>query len=134
MSRTLAALALVGVLLAGCSDGGTEDYDEAFHQDFVRRCVDAFGAPGGDQVCECWYSAVSEAVDFEDLPPLDDLLGDDFDDAPTRLPGSDMDVPMQTLAACVRQAGAEPTVGTAPPPPTLPPPPTTTAPTTTVPA
>jgi len=131
MKRSAGAVALVVLLLAGCSDGEAADYDEEFHDEFVDRCVDAYARPGAEQVCGCWYDQVSRAVAFEDLPDLDDLLGDDFDQAPTRLPGSDMDVPMQTLAACVRQVGAEPTVGTAPPPPTLPRPPTTPAPTTT---
>ena len=132
MSRTLAALAMVGLLLAGCSDGEAADYDEAYHTDFVDQCVETYAQPGAEQVCECWYGAVSETVEFEDVPPLDDLMGDDFDTAPTRLPGSDMDIPMQTLAACVRQVGAQPTVGTAPPPPTLPRPPTTPTTTTVV--
>ena len=138
MRRTAAALVMVGVLLAGCSDGEAADYDDEYRDDFLQRCQDAYAQPGAEQVCECWYGAVSEAVAFEDLPSLDDLLGDDFDIAPTRLPGGEMDVPLRLLAACVRQAGAEPTVGTAPPPPTLPRPPTTptTPPTTltTVPA
>jgi hypothetical protein len=132
MSRTAAALLLVGLLLAGCSDGEAADYDEEFRTDFVNRCVDTYAQPGAEQVCGCWYDTVSEQVEFQDLPSIDDLMGDDFDVAPTRLPGSDMDVPMQTLAACVRQVGAEPTVGTAPPPPTLPRPPTTPPTTTTV--
>jgi hypothetical protein len=132
MLRLAGALALLSLLLAGCSDGETADYDSAFHDEFVDRCVDANGRPGAEQVCGCWYDQVSRAVPFEDLPDLDDLLGDDFEQAPTRLPGSDMDVPMATLAACVRTVGAEPTVGTAPPPPTMPRPPTTPPPTTTV--
>ena len=65
---------------------------------------------------------------FEDLPVIDDLLGDDFDIAPTRLPGGDMDVPLQMLAECVRHGGRPSrSIGTAPPPPTLPRPPTTPA-------
>lgn len=132
MSRTAAALVLVGLLLAGCSDGEAAGYDEEFRTEFVARCTDAYAQPGAPQVCECWHGAVSESVAFEDLPSLDDLLSGDFDTAPTRVPGSDMDVPMQTLAACVRRVGAEPTVGTAPPPPTLPRPPTTPPTTTTV--
>jgi hypothetical protein len=134
MRRTAAALVMVGVLLAGCSDGEAADYDDEFRTDFVTRCIDTYAQPGAEQVCDCWYGAVSEAIDYEDLPSLDELMGDDFDSAPTRLPGSELDVPMSTLAACVRRIGAQPTVGTAPPPPTLPRPPTTPAPTTTVPA
>jgi hypothetical protein len=133
MLRLAGAIAFVLVLSAGCSDGAAADYDAEFRDDFLSRCVDAYGRPGAEQVCGCWYDQVSSLVAFEDLPDVDDLLGDDFDLAPTRLPGGDMDVPMATLAACVRSVGAEPTMGTAPPPPTLPRPPTTTVPTTTVP-
>jgi hypothetical protein len=134
MSRTVAALVMVGLLLAGCSDGEAADYDAEFQADFMSRCIETYAQPGAEQVCGCWYGAVSESVEFEDLPPIDELMGDDFDTAPTRLPGGEMEIPMRTLAACVRQVGAQPTVGTAPPPPTLPRPPTTPPTTTTVPA
>lgn len=134
MKRSVAALALA-LLLAGCSDGDPAGYDDEFRADFVQRCVEADGRGAAQQVCDCWYGQVSETVDFDDLPAIDDLVGDDFTIAPTRLPGGELDVPLQLLAACVRQVGAEPTMGTALPPPTTPrPPTTTTAPTTTVPA
>lgn len=128
------ALVLLALLLVvGCSDGEAADYDEEFRADFVERCIEADGRNGAPQVCDCWYGQVSGAVAFEDLPPMDDLLGDDFTIAPTRLPGGELDVPLQLLAACVRQVGAQPTMGTALPPPTTPRPPTTPT-TTTVPA
>ncbi len=127
----MVAVGLALLLLAGCSDGEAADYDEEFHDEFLQACEDAFGSPEAPQVCGCWYDQVSEDVAFEDLPSIDDLVGDDFDVAPTRLPGGDLDRPLQILAECVRLVGSEPLIGSAVPPPTLPRPPTTPPTTTT---
>lgn len=128
------AVFLVGLLvLAGCSDEETADYDAAFEEDFQAECTDAFGRPGAPQVCGCWYDGLVDAVAFEDLPSLDDLVADDFDIAPTRVPGGELDVPLEILADCVRTAGAAPTIGSVVPPPTTPRPPTTPTTGTTVP-
>jgi len=130
--RLVLGVALVGLLsAAGCSDGETADYDAAYQEDFLARCTEAFGRPGAPQVCGCWYDGLEEAVAFEDLPSIDDLVADDFDIAPTRLPGGDLDVPLALLADCVRTSGAAPTIGTVVPPPTIPQPPTTPPTTTT---
>jgi hypothetical protein len=127
------AVALVGLLLAaGCSDGETADYDDEFRDDFLQQCSETYAAPEGAQVCGCWYDTISEAVPFEDLPDVDDLLGDDLDTAASRVPGSDLELPMRTLAECVRTLGVSPTIGTAVPLPTLPRPPTTPTTATTV--
>ncbi len=128
----LAALVLVAPALVGCSGGEEADYDREFRDDFQQRCEQAYGRPEAPAVCNCWYDQVSQAVAFEDLPSIDDLLGDDFDAAPTRMPGSDLDVPLELLATCVRQIGQEPLIGTVVPPPTTPRPPTTPPTTTTV--
>ena len=120
-------------MLAGCSDEETADYDAAFEEDFQAECTDAFGRPGAPQVCGCWYDGLVDAVAFEDLPSLDDLVADDFDIAPTRVPGGELDVPLEILADCVRTAGAAPTIGSVVPPPTTPRPPTTPTTGTTVP-
>lgn len=129
------AVLVVGVLVAtGCRDGEAADYDAAFQEDFLARCTDAFGRPGAPQVCGCWYDGLVDAVAFEDLPPLDDLVADDFDIAPTRLPGGELDVPLELLAGCVRTSGAAPTMDDVVPPPTEPRPPTTPTTATTVPA
>jgi len=125
---------LAVLLLAGCSGGESADYDEEYQDEFLAACEEAYGRPEAPQVCGCWYDQVEAGIAFEDLPSIDDLTGDDFDVAPTRVPGSDMARPMQLLAECVRQVGQQPLIGTAVPPPTLPRPPTTPAPTTTVPA
>jgi len=130
--RLVLRAALVGLLaLVGCSDGDAADYDAAFQEDFLAECTGAFGRPGAPQVCGCWYDGLVDAVAFEDLPPLDDLVADDFDIAPTRLPGGELDVPLEILADCVRTSGAAPTIGSVVPPPTEPRPPTTPPPTTT---
>lgn len=130
--RLVLGVAFVGLLvLTGCSDGETADYDAAFQEDFLGQCTEAFGRPGAPRVCGCWYDALVDAVAFEDLPAIDDLVADDFDIAPTRVPGGDLDVPLTLLAECVRTAGAAPTIGTVVPPPTIPQPPTTLPPTTT---
>lgn len=125
----VAGVALVA-LLAGCSSSEPADYDEAFRTDFVSRCREAYGRPGAEQVCGCWHDALVQAVPFEDLPPIDDLLADDFDIAPDRLPGNPMQQPLALLAGCVRFLQAEPTIDQRLPPPTLPAPPTTVPPTT----
>jgi hypothetical protein len=125
-SRALpVGLALAATLLVGtaCSDGAAADYDAAFQEDFLGRCTDAYAGPGARRVCGCWYDALSRTVDFADLPAVDDLLADDFDIAPTRLPGGELDVPLELLASCVRSIGAEPTVGEPVPLPTTPRPP-----------
>ena len=132
MWRPVLAVATAILLVAGCSSDEPADYDSEFHDEFLQRCEDAFGRPEAPQVCGCWYDTVSEAVAFEDLPSIDDLVGDDFDIAPTRLPGGDLDVPLQLLAECVRTVGQQPIIGTAPPMPTLPRPPTTPTTATTV--
>ena len=135
MSRPARALLLAALFLVGCSGGEAADYDEEFHDEFLERCEEAYGRPEAPQVCGCWYDNVEADVAFDDLPSIDDLLGDDFDAAPTRLPGGEMDRPLQLLAECVRTVGQQPLIGTAVPPPTLPRPPTTTTTTpTTVPA
>ncbi len=129
MARLLAAAFVAVVVTAGCSDEARGAYDAEFRADFLARCEDAYDRPGGPQVCGCWYDAVNEAVAFDDLPDLDVLLADDFDDAPTRVPGSDLDVPLATLATCVRDLAAVGTIADPAPPPTAPrepPPPTTT--------
>lgn len=125
----LAALGALVLLVVGCSGGEPADYDAEFRDDFLSRCTDAFARPGAEQVCGCWYDAVSGTVAYEDLPDLADLLGGDFDSAATRQPGGDLDVPLRTLATCVRTLGAETTLGDPAPPPTEPrrPTPTTTA-------
>jgi hypothetical protein len=115
-----------------CSDDQPADYDAAFEEDFLAQCTDAYGGQGGPRVCGCWYDAVSRTVAFEDLPSVDDMVGDDFDIAPTRLPGGELDVPLELLAACVRSIGAAPTLGEPVPLPTTPPPPTTSTTTTVV--
>ena len=125
---------VVGLLvLAGCSDGETAGYDAAFEEDFLAECTDAFGRPGAPQVCGCWYDGLVDAVAFGDLPALDDLVADDFDIAPTRVPGGELDVPLEILAGCVRSAGAAATIGSVVPPPTTPRPPTTPTTATTAP-
>ncbi len=128
-------VALVGLvaLLAGCSGSDAADYDETFRADFEATCTEAYGRPGADQVCGCWYGQLQRTVPFEDLPTLDDLVTEDFAIAPTRMPGSELDEPLRILAACVRFLGAEPTIGDPMPLPTTPqrPPPSTA---TTVPA
>src|SRR5690349_11803447 len=135
MSRPVRALLLAALFLVGCSGGEDADYDEEFHDEFLQRCEEAYGRPEAPQVCGCWYDNVEADVAFEDLPSIDDLLGDDFATAPARLPGGEMDRPLQLLAECVRTVGQQPLIGTAVPPPTLPRPPTTTTTTpTTVPA
>lgn len=123
----LAAAVAVVALVAGCSGGDAADYDEAFRADFEATCTDAYGRPGADQVCGCWYDQLQRAVPFEDLPALDDLVTEDFAIAPTRIPGSELDEPLRILAACVRFLGAEPTIGDPMPLPTTPqrPPPST---------
>lgn len=132
--RLVLRVALVALLaLVGCSDGDAADYDAAFQEDFLAECTRAFGRPGAPQVCGCWYDGLVDAVAFEDLPSLDDLVADDFDIAPTRLPGGELDVPLEILADCVRTNGAAPTIGSVVPPPTEPRPPTTPPPTTTAP-
>jgi len=131
MRRPVLAVGLALLLAAACSDGETADYDDEYHDEFLERCGDAVGGPAAPQVCGCWYDTVSEEVAFEDLPSIDDLLADDFDDAPTRVPGGDLDRPLQLLAECVRTVGAEPLLGSAVPLPTSPLPPTTTTSTTT---
>ena len=123
------ALVVTVFLGVACSGDDTADYDAAYQEDFLRQCRDAFGGPAAPQVCGCWYDALSRTVAFEDVPAIDDMLADDFDDAPTRLPGGEMDVPLELLAACVRSLGATPTLGDPVPLPTTPrppPPPTTT--------
>lgn len=130
--RLVLGVACVALLVGeGCSDGETVDYDAAFEEDFLGRCTEAFGRPGAPQVCGCWYDGLVGAVAFEDLPAVDDLVADDFDIAPTRVPGGDLDAPLTLLAECVRTTGAAPTIGTVVPPPTIPQPPTTVPPTTT---
>ena len=125
----------VGLLvLAGCSGTEAADYDAAFQEDFLARCTEAFGRPGAPQVCGCWYDGLVDAVAFEDLPSTEDLVGDDFEIAPTRLPGGELDVPLQVLATCVRTTGAAATIGSVVPPPTMPRPPTTPTTGTTLPA
>jgi len=128
-----AVLAVGVVLVAGCSDGETPGYDAVFEEDFLAQCTDAFGRPGAPQVCGCWYDGLTEAVEFEELPSIDDLVADDFDIAPTRVPGGELDVPLDLLALCVRQVGAAPTVGSLVPLPTVPRPPTTPTTATTLP-
>ena len=124
----LGAVALAG-LLAGCSGESSPDYDEAFRADFTSQCTEAYGRPGAQQVCGCWHDALVQAVPFEDLPAIGDLIADDFESAPTRIPGSDLDEPLRLLAGCVRFLQAEPTIGEPMPLPTTPqrPPPSTTA-------
>ena len=122
-------------LLAGCSGGEPPDYDAEFRADFLERCEAGFERQGGPQICGCWYDTVSRTIPFEELADLDDLFGEDFAVAPSRVPGSELDAPLRTLAECVRTLGLEPTAGTAVPLPTMPRPPgpaTTTTPTTVV--
>jgi hypothetical protein len=131
--RVLAAALLLGPLAwSGCRAGEAADYDASFQRDFLARCSESFGRPGAPQVCGCWYEGLVDAVAFEDLPPMDDLVADDFAIAPTRVPGGDLDVPLEVLATCVRTLGAAPTVGSVVPPPTTPRPPTTPTTATTV--
>jgi len=104
------ALVVTVFLGVACSGDDTADYDAAYQEDFLRQCRDAFGGPAAPQVCGCWYEALSRTVAFKDVPAIDDMLADDFDDAPTRLPGGEMDVPLELLAACVRSLGATPTL------------------------
>ncbi len=126
------AALVVGLLVtAGCSDGEAADYDAAFEEDFLARCTEAFGRPGAPQVCGCWYDSLVDGVAFEALPSIGDLVADDFDIAPTRVPGGELDEPLSLLADCVRTTGAAPTIGTVVPPPTIPRPPTTPPPMTT---
>jgi hypothetical protein len=129
MPRLLGALAFATLVAVGCSDDEPADYDAEFRADFLARCEDAYDHPGGPQVCGCWYDSLSGEVAFGDLPDLGDLLADDFDDAPTRVPGGDLDVPLAALATCVRDLAAVATIDPPAPPPTAPrepPPPTTT--------
>ncbi len=111
-SRLWAGVAVGLLVTAGCSDEETADYDAAFQEDFLARCTEAFGRPGAPQVCGCWYDGLEATVAFEDLPSTDDLVADDFDIAPTRVPGGDLDEPLTLLADCVRRSGAAPTIGT----------------------
>jgi hypothetical protein len=117
------ALAVTLFVAAACSDGEAADYDAAFQEDFLGQCTDAYGGPGAPRVCGCWYEALSRTVAFKDLPAVDDLLADDFDIAPTRLPGGELDLALELLATCVRSLGAEPTLGDPVPLPTTPRPP-----------
>jgi hypothetical protein len=127
----LAGVVVTLLVLAGCSDGDAAEYDEAHRTDFLARCTDAYDGQGGPQVCGCWYDALVRDVAFGDLPALDDLVADDFDIAPTRLPGGELEVPLRLLARCVRTLGASTTLGAPVPPPTIPRPPTTPPTTTT---
>ena len=123
------ALAVTVFFAVACSGDDTADYDAAYQADFVRQCTGAFGGASAQQVCGCWYEALARTVAFDDVPAIDDMLADDFDDAPTRLPGGKLDVPLELLAACVRSLDAAPTLGEPVPLPTTPrppPPPTTT--------
>src|SRR5262245_50372621 len=120
------------LVLGGCSQGEAPDYDAEFQSDFLRQCTDTYVGSAGRQVCECWYTAVSGSIDFDRLPPLDELMGDDLDQGASREPGGRTDRPLAELANCVRGLNAEATIpATTAPPPTEPPPPTTTSPTTT---
>jgi hypothetical protein len=122
------------LLLAGCSDSSGGGYDAEFRDDFTSQCVDAIGGRRAGAICDCWYEAVSGSIDFDDLPPVEDLVSGELDDGADRLEGGDADRPLEELAGCVRGLGAEPTIPpTTAPVPTIPnprPPPTTT--TTTV--
>jgi len=132
--RVVVGAAIVALLvLVGCSDAETAGYDAAFQEDFVAECTTAFGRPGAPQVCGCWYDGLVDTVDFEDLPSVEDLVADDFANAPTREPGGELDVPLDLLAACVRTNGAASTIGSIVPPPTEPQAPTTLPSTTTAP-
>lgn len=132
MARLPAAALAVGLVLAGCSDGEAADYDAEFRTELIDACTAAFGGEGAPQVCGCWHDALQQNVAFEDLPSIDDLTADDFDVAPTRVPGSEMEVPLDLLASCVRAVGAEATIGEPVPLPTTPRPPTTPTTATTV--
>src|SRR5262245_33326782 len=125
------AVALLSVLvLAGCSKDQTADYDAEFEADFISQCTDTYAGQAGQRVCDCWYRAVSGSIDFDRLPPLDELMGDDLDQGATREPGGQADRPLAELANCVRGLGVEATIpATTAPPPTATtprPPPTTT--------
>jgi hypothetical protein len=132
MARVLTALVVAVLVAAGCSDGASGAYDAEFEADFTARCEDAYDHPGGPQVCGCWFDALSQSVQFDDLPPVDDLLADDFEGAPSRIPGSELEVPLALLATCVRNLAAGGTIGDPVPPPTTPREPTTTTTTTVV--
>ena len=120
-------LAVTAVLLAvACSDEPEPGYDRAFRAEFTRACRASLTGEAGAAACGCWYERLQAEVAFGDLPSLDELTA----------PAADEDRVdpelYESLADCVRAAGAAVTVpATAPPPPTVPPPSTST--TTTVP-
>src|SRR5215208_5617665 len=78
-TAAIAGLFALGLVLGGCWDDKTDDYNAEVEDNFVRRCTEEGTGENAEDICQCAYDKFREEIPFERFAEFDEKLREDPD-------------------------------------------------------